>query len=310
MSFTNIFDFAMTMWQRVLPSSAKARGELSLETAQASMQTQYFNTGGGISYYESRFVAKEDVKIDFSSPERFSFLFFNTGAPAIMKDAASGLEQTASTGAMISGTMQKDFRGTKIYKKGKLYSVQCFSFSQDLARELFKTNAVAPEFTLGKPSFSQQLSLDDLHGASNFKGALQDIFMEAKILEVVYKSFASDYETPPLSKKDAQSLQKAREILLANLQDPPSIRELSKLVGLNDFKLKRGFKELFKKTIHRTLQEARMDLARELLSKNDINVSQAADLVGYRSLGHFSKTFKDYYDCLPTDFLKNKKIYV
>ena len=72
----------------------------------------------------------------------------------------------------------------------------------------------------------------------------------------------------------------------------------------DEFKLKKGFKEIFGTTIYAALQNERLKIAKELLLSGDINVSEAANIVGYKSLGHFGQAFKSYYGALPTQIKK------
>ena len=52
------------------------------------------------------------------------------------------------------------------------------------------------------------------------------------------------------------------------------------------------------------LKNERLKIAKELLLSGDINVSEAANIVGYKSLGHFGQAFKSYYGALPTQVKK------
>jgi AraC-like DNA-binding protein len=64
-----------------------------------------------------------------------------------------------------------------------------------------------------------------------------------------------------LSKSDANKIKRAEEILLQQMDSPPSLLELAKKVDLNDYKLKLGFKELFGTSAFAYLREKRMEQA-------------------------------------------------
>ncbi|MEH2180207.1 AraC family transcriptional regulator [Nostoc sp.] len=65
--------------------------------------------------------------------------------------------------------------------------------------------------------------------------------------------------------RDAEKLHLAKAILERSLEHPPSLLELAKLVGLNDFKLKQGFRHLFGTTVFGYLRTCRMQQAQQLL---------------------------------------------
>ncbi|MFE6076651.1 hypothetical protein ACFVQB_19470 [Paenibacillus sp. NPDC057886] len=58
------------------------------------------------------------------------------------------------------------------------------------------------------------------------------------------------------------------------MEPPPSLLELSRLVGISDSKLKSGFKELFGTTVFGYLKEKRLDKARELLEMSKYLIAQ------------------------------------
>ena len=135
--------------------------------------------------------------------------------------------------------------------------------------------------------------------------------MEAKILEMIYRCFgeARSDERGEFGADEIKILNKARQILLSDLQNPPSIKELARLCATNEFKLKINFKKHFGTTIYALLANERLGVAKELLSQNDISVKEAANMVGYASAPHFAKIFKAKFGVLPTQFLRQKSYY-
>jgi len=97
---------------------------------------------------------------------------------------------------------------------------------------------------------------------------------------------------------------KAKEIILQNYQTPPSIKELAKLCGTNDFKLKKYFKKINQTTIYAYIQKLRLEKANLLLREHLMSVAEIANQVGYKHQGHFSAIFFKTYGVYPKD-LKN-----
>ncbi|MTK12448.1 MAG: helix-turn-helix transcriptional regulator [Clostridiaceae bacterium] len=112
-------------------------------------------------------------------------------------------------------------------------------------------------------------------------------------------SYRSDaiYET--VSLRERKMLTLARDILLNDLSSPPTIAELSRATGLNQLKLKCGFKEVFGHSVYALFQRERMSRARKLL--NNHTVTETAILLGYSNISHFSDIFKKQFGVLPRE---------
>ncbi len=63
-------------------------------------------------------------------------------------------------------------------------------------------------------------------------------------------------------KNDLEKLHMARKIIVNHLEQPHSIQQLSKIVGLSTTKLKKGFRELFGTTIFELVREQRLKKSR------------------------------------------------
>ncbi len=99
--------------------------------------------------------------------------------------------------------------------------------------------------------------------------------------------------------KDAAIAKLARDILLREFRNPPSVEELSKRVGTNQFKLKQLFHHFFSNTPYGLLLEIRMNNAYQLLETTGCQVSVAADLVGYSHASNFSAAFIKHFGISP-----------
>lgn len=143
------------------------------------------------------------------------------------------------------------------------------------------------------------------------KGLVRSTRIEGKTLELLsmqIKQFNDDMQEPGkqimLRKHDIDKIKLARKILVDNYNQPPTIENLAKQAGLNQQKLKKGFKLMFNKTINTYARDRRLEIAAsELL--NGKSVREAADVVGYANQSHFARRFKDKYGIFPKDYLKN-----
>ncbi len=93
----------------------------------------------------------------------------------------------------------------------------------------------------------------------------------------------------------------AKQIILQNYKNPPTIKELAHLCSTNDFKLKKYFKKVHKTTIYGYVQKLRLKKANLLLREKLLSVKEIATEVGYKHQGHFSAIFFKTYGVYPKD---------
>lgn len=112
---------------------------------------------------------------------------------------------------------------------------------------------------------------------------------------------------PRLSFEDIRKIREGRNLILNNLeQDFPSLKVFALQLGTNEFKLKYGFKELYGTTVHRFLMEERLRKSKMMVQFTDQSLKSIAHATGFKSIAHFSRTFKKHYGHSPSDFRKNE----
>ncbi|WP_120464557.1 helix-turn-helix transcriptional regulator [Paenibacillus aceti] len=121
----------------------------------------------------------------------------------------------------------------------------------------------------------------DKPGASNLELECHalEIFMLA--CRLFLKEGEESSRAVALSRDEMEKLQEAKRIMKERLIDPPTLLELSRLIGLNDYKLKVGFKELYGTTVFGYLKDERLKQALLMLQTGRVNVGEAACAVGY-----------------------------
>ncbi|MEZ4702941.1 MAG: AraC family transcriptional regulator [Rhodothermales bacterium] len=138
--------------------------------------------------------------------------------------------------------------------------------------------------------------------------ATGSLFLEAMILELLALQFdqrATPADTAPtLSPADTDRMHAARTLLLSRLADPPSLAELSRAVGTNEFKLKQGFRTLFGTSPYAFLLDRRMELARTYLMDTDLTIAEIAFTVGYSDPAHLTHAFRKHSGMRPSDLRK------
>ncbi len=145
----------------------------------------------------------------------------------------------------------------------------------------------------------------------NFTGSLENIFVNAKIQELLLytldclenekeEGFSCKFLD---NQSDREKIIKAREILLLHIGNPITIKELSRKVAINECYLKKGFKEIFGTTIFEFYQQQRMEHAKYLFYNKGLTVTDVSFLLGYSSISHFSTAFKKHTGLKPCELL-------
>lgn len=142
----------------------------------------------------------------------------------------------------------------------------------------------------------------------SMKEPAKKLFIEGKVLELlsleIERRLNKKSPPPVLSQEDVESLHRIKRIMIESILDPPTLAELARKVGLNEKKIKRGFRILFGTTVYGFLQNHRMETARSLMMSKGMGVSEAAWAVGYVNVSHFSAAFRKHVGVLPGDYLR------
>jgi len=124
----------------------------------------------------------------------------------------------------------------------------------------------------------------------------------ARICDSKFISGSSKSE-PCYRSRDEEALAAAASYLERNLDEDHSLAGLSRKFALNEFKLKRGFRERFGITVFGYLRQCRMDRARQLLLSRRYTVLEVANAVGYANPSHFARAFRGCFGLNPKAFL-------
>ncbi|MEO1792729.1 MAG: AraC family transcriptional regulator [Cyanobacteria bacterium J06629_19] len=147
-----------------------------------------------------------------------------------------------------------------------------------------------------------------------FQGSTKQMYLESKCLELIaLKLEQIQHRTRPAKKAcllnpdDVERIQIARDILLENAQNPPTLVALARQVSLNDYKLKVGFRQVFGTTVFGYLHRYRMEQAHRLLTEQRMNVKEVAQAVGYANQSRFASAFRKQFGLNPKTYLLSKR---
>lgn len=129
------------------------------------------------------------------------------------------------------------------------------------------------------------------------------LFLESQILQLLalqLEQSARPRRRHALSRADVERLHAARDHLLGRLADPPSLADLARHVGTNEFTLKRGFRTLFGTSPYAFVLEHRLARARALVLDTDLTLAEIAYRSGYSDPAHFTNAFRRQYGVPPS----------
>lgn len=155
----------------------------------------------------------------------------------------------------------------------------------------------------------QQVIQQIIH--SKYTGDLQKLFLLSKSIELLVLSAEachaskSGKESFIKTKTDKEKLIAVRDLINERVDCPPNLSEIARLVGLNEYKLKRGFKETFNTTVFGYLAEQRLHLAHRYLRDTGKTAAEISAELGYSTPQHFNNAFKKKFGITPFSVRNN-----
>ncbi len=144
-----------------------------------------------------------------------------------------------------------------------------------------------------------------------YRGVLKRLYLESKALELTVHKLAQvvspecGLKNPStLCPADIERIHEARDILIRNLENPPSLWELATQVGINKNKLNQGFRQVFATSAFDYLRNYKLEQARQFLEDRRMNVTEEAFTVGFAQLSNFTRAFKQHFGVNPKEYLR------
>lgn len=143
-------------------------------------------------------------------------------------------------------------------------------------------------------------------------GPVAKVYHQSKVLEILALFFnrqeGKDTEACPFleDEENVEKIREAKSILLERMAEPPTIPELALEVGLNEYRLKEGFKNIYGTTVFKYLNDYRLESARQLLESGKVKVNEAAYHIGYTNPSHFIAAFRKKYGVTPKKYLQKQ----
>ena len=145
-------------------------------------------------------------------------------------------------------------------RESKVFTMKCSRQLRNLAQNLFA------------PGLNGPLLAVQAAGRPNGKGARSE-----------------------LSRSERDSVHAARDILLKDMRNPPSLGELASAVGLTEKRLNAGFRMAFGATVFEVLRNHRLEHARIALTMESTPMKVIAYRVGYNHVTNFINAYTARY---------------
>ena len=143
---------------------------------------------------------------------------------------------------------------------------------------------------------------DEIRRCSH-KGATLHLYLQSKVIELLVEVLSQ----PIYGNKHPQAIA-VRDILLAAPASPPSMADLSRMVGLPPRKLSAQFRAAFGKPVLEWLADWRLVRARELVIDGGISIKDIAFSLGYSHVATFSTAFTRRFGVPPTQLRASVKL--
>ena len=259
--------------------------DYTFDTRRKSLNVQFhFNMDGNIHFN----ILKKTHRLDILANE--SLFFFNP-KNIVLIDAV--LEQDTK---MLSLLFSLEY----LHELFDDFAID-FSFfkPQNAYKKLYSKKPISPtEIIIINQIFKRKI---------NHKIDL--IYLKAKVMELLSLYFYDNNdkpinETKNTDKRSIEKIKKAKQLLVENIIEPPSVEQLADEVLLPINVLKKGFKELYGEPIYKYILNYKLELARKLLLSKQYSVKEISYQMGYSAPTHFIVAFKKRFGVTPKRYIK------
>lgn len=136
------------------------------------------------------------------------------------------------------------------------------------------------------------------------------IMMQARLFELLdyyYKQVIRLVDAWKNLSKMMDDVDKIIELdisLTADFSKPlPRIEEMAESVGMSPTKLKSLFKKIYNQPLYEYLNVSRLLKARQMIFDNGASIKEISAVCGYKSVQHFTSSFKKQFSITPGDLL-------
>ena len=167
-----------------------------------------------------------------------------------------------------------------------------------------------PELLFDNPGWATIQVIDIITSLLHcpYDETLRRFYFDNKVKELLFLLLIQKYTAAAvhtrLTRHDREAIHEAKSIIEKNTAQHITSRKIAQQVGMNEFKLKNFFRQLFGIGMFEFMVQVRMQKARVLLLESDKPIKEIATLTGYTSIQNFQTAFKKYFNCTPASLRK------
>ncbi len=100
---------------------------------------------------------------------------------------------------------------------------------------------------------------------------------------------------------------RAKKIIIDNLEDQISVREIAERLDISIYRLQKSFKKVENTTVYNFIRKTKIDNGKIFLKESDLSIMEISQKVGYENPSKFSTAFKNITGLTPSEYRKNNK---
>lgn len=282
--------------------------QTKLISPKGNIHYKEHHLGRGLSILESQYCMDDEVTITGQGDESILEIQINLSKSAIYyRDKQNRDQSAAGESAKIAFLAAEDNKAKIYLQKDVNYNTFDIHLPITLLEHFQGESSTFDHFL---KTIGQDISCDLSRSAAispaifgvitdirqcKYEGLTRRIYLESKIFELIaflYQDSMEPTQPTELSPQDRIRMEEAAAIIANNLDQPFTIIQLAKRVGVNQTKLKNDFKLAYGNTIFGYLQDLRMKEAKRYLLDTTLSIQEISMRLGYQNMSNFSIAFK------------------
>jgi len=286
------------------------------EGPYGKMMFQEINVGQ-VSFSFNTYRIQEDLALDFTATD--SAIFSHIALKGNLRHDLNGIGPLFLKAGQFNFIHSPQLTGTTYLERNNEYHTFNTFYTPAMLQELLSHFPfIAPmlhNIAMGYPGLllkingwinAQIRDLTDYALNCPFEQDLRQTYFDIKMKEFLLLLLVQEQKSlsapDKMTKSNFDSIQESRNIIDTRYDAHITLSDIARQVGLNEFKLKAGFRRLFGIGMFEYLLKTRMQKARTLLTETRLPIKDVARRTGYTSKQSFQNAFKKYYDETPGSF--------
>jgi len=272
---------------------------------------------GQFTFFYNTYRIQEDLALDFSSDEKA--IFSHIALRGNLRHDLSGIGSLYLKTGQFNFLHYPHLRGTTYLERNNEYHTFNTFYSPAQLQELLPffpfLESMLHNITAGVHGVlfknngwinAQIRDLTEYALKCPFEADLRRFYFDLKMKEFLILLLVQEQKSliapDRMTKTNFDSIQESRHIIDTRYDAHITLSDIARQVGLNEFKLKSGFRRLFGIGMFEYLLQTRMQKARTLLLETRLPIKEVARRTGYTSKQSFQNAFKKYFDETPGSF--------